>query len=176
MIVTVGGLPGTGTSTLCGILERKLGLAYVYAGQIFRQEAASRGLSLAELNELAQSDDSVDHALDERQIELLRTGNLILEGRMSGWLAHTNEIDALTVWVVCDEAERIRRLVERDGGHFEAQRKATAERVTQEQDRYRRYYGADVTDLSIYDLVLDSTDRTPAELAEEVLRAAGGEV
>jgi cytidylate kinase len=53
MIVTVGGLPGTGTSTLCRLLERELGLPYVYAGQIFRQEAAARGLSLAELNELA---------------------------------------------------------------------------------------------------------------------------
>ena len=176
MIVTVGGLPGTGTSTLCGILERELGLVYVYAGQIFRQEAASRGLSLGELNELAQSDPSVDTALDERQLDLLRTGNVILEGRMSGWLAHTNGVAALKVWVVCDEAERIRRLVKRDGGHFEAQRKATAERVAQEQDRYRRYYGANVNDPSIYDLVLDSTEASPAELAALVLGEANHQV
>jgi cytidylate kinase len=171
VIVTVGGLPGTGTSTLCGILERELQLAYVYAGQIFRQEAAERGLSLAELNELAQEDPTVDKALDERQLDLLRKGNVILEGRMSGWLAHRNQIPAVKVWVVCAEAERIRRLVERDGGHFEAQRQATAERVAQEQDRYRRYYGAEVGDESIYDLVLDSTSTSPADLAAEVLRA-----
>lgn len=176
MIVTVGGLPGTGTSTLCGILEKELGLPYVYAGQIFRQEAASRGLSLAELNELAQTDKSVDLALDKRQIELLRRGNLILEGRMAGWLSHRYEIVAIRVWVVCDEDERIRRLVERDGGDLEEQRRATAERVAQEQDRYRRYYDADVNDRSIYDLVLDSTGLSPPELAAEVLGAVRGTV
>jgi predicted cytidylate kinase len=176
VIVTVGGLPGTGTSTLCGILERELGLPYVYAGQIFRQEAASRGLSLGELNELAQSDKSVDLELDRRQVELLRTGNVILEGRMAGWLSYRYELAALRVWVVCDEEERIRRLVERDGGDPETQRVATAERVAQEQDRYRRYYDADVNDSSIYDLILDSTSRTPADLAAEVLGAVRGQV
>jgi CMP/dCMP kinase len=169
LIVTVGGLPGTGTSTLCRLLEPELGLPYVYAGQIFRQEAAARGMSLAELNELARHDDSVDHALDERQLELLRRGGLILEGRMSGWLAANNEIPAFKVWLTCDEDERIRRLTDRDGGDPAEQRRMTRERVAQEADRYRRYYGADPGDPSIYDLVLDSTQSSPPELAARVL-------
>jgi predicted cytidylate kinase len=169
MIVTVGGLPGTGTSTLCRLLERELGLPYVYAGQIFRQEAAARGLSLQELNELAQRDDSVDHALDDRQLELLRQGNVILEGRMSGCLAARNEIPAFKVWLEADEDERIRRLVDRDGGDFEEQRRLTRERVEQEADRYRRYYGAEVADPALYDLVMDSTAVEPAELVRRVL-------
>jgi CMP/dCMP kinase len=173
LIVTVGGLPGTGTSTLCRLLERELGLPYVYAGQIFRQEAAARGLSLQEMNELAQNDESVDRQLDERQLELLRKGNVILEGRMAGWLAHNNGIDALKVWIVCDEAERIRRLVDRDGGDPEEQRRMTEERVRLERDRYLRYYGVDTDDLSIYDLVLDSTATPPQTLVERVLEALG---
>ncbi|MGH7858857.1 MAG: AAA family ATPase, partial [Candidatus Binatia bacterium] len=131
MIVTVGGLPGTGTSTLCGLLEKELGLPYVYAGQIFRQEAAARGLTLAQLNELALSDETVDRALDRRQVELLQRGNVILEGRMSGWLAHRSGIPAFKVWVTCDEDEAVRRLVARDGGETSAQREAMRERVAQ---------------------------------------------
>jgi cytidylate kinase len=173
LIVTVGGLPGTGTSTLCRLLERELGLPYVYAGQIFRQEAAARGLSLAEMNELAGRDDRVDRGLDDRQVELLRTGNVILEGRMSGWLAAHAGIPAFKLWLVCEEDERIRRLVERDGGDFEAQREATRRRVAQEDDRYRRYYGADPNDPSLYDLVLDSNGAAPAELLGAVLEALG---
>ena len=133
---------------LCRLLERELGLPYVYAGQIFRQEAAARGLSLRELNELAGRDDTVDHALDDRQLELLRQGNVILEGRMSGWLAAHNDIPAFKVWLTCDEDERIRRLVDRDGGDLEEQRRMTRERVAQEGDRYRRFYGADPSDLA----------------------------
>lgn len=171
MIVTVGGLPGTGTSTLCGLLERDLGLPYIYTGQIFRLEAAERGLSLAELNELAARDESVDRALDDRQLELLEKGNVILEGRLSGWLAHHHGIEAFKVWVTCDEDECIRRLVARDGGDPETQARLTRERVEQEADRYRRYYGADLSELSIYDLVLDSTAVQPPALEERVLAA-----
>lgn len=171
MIVTVGGLPGTGTSTLCGLLEKELGLPYVYAGQIFRQQAASRGMTLAELNELSQHDPSVDRALDDRQLELMRQGNVILEGRLSGWLAHRNRIEAFKIWITCDEDERIRRLVARDGGEMETQRRLTRERVAQEMDRYRRYYGADLDDLGFYDLVVDSTATSPAELLRRVLES-----
>jgi len=169
LIVTVGGLPGTGTSTLCGLLERELGLPYVYAGQIFRQEAAARGLTLAELNELARHDEVVDRSLDDRQLELLRRGGVILEGRMSGWLAAHNEIPAFKVWLTCDEDVAIRRLVDRDGGDFEEQRRYTRERVAQEADRYKRYYGADPADEALYDLVLDSGGVEPPELVRRVL-------
>jgi predicted cytidylate kinase len=168
LTVTVGGLPGTGTSTLCKLLRERLGLPYTYAGHIFREEAGRRGLSLAEFGALCQKDPSIDAALDDRQIYLLRKGGLILEGRLSGWLAQRHRLPALKVWVRCDESERIRRIVDRDGGTLAAQADATWAREQSEQDRYRRYYGVDLGDLSFYDLVLDSTHMLPADLATKV--------
>lgn len=168
LTVTVGGLPGTGTSTLCSLLKDSLGLPYTYAGQIFREEATRRGMSLAEFGALCQKDPSIDAALDDRQIFLLRKGGLILEGRLSGWLAQRHRLPVLKVWVRCDEAERIRRIVDRDGGTLESQADATWAREQSEQDRYRRYYGVDLGDLSFYDLVLDSTHTLPAGLAAKV--------
>ncbi len=178
LTVTVGGLAGTGTSTLCRLLSAAFDLPYTYAGQLFRQEAARRGLSLAEFGALCQEDPAVDRSLDDRQLELLRQGGILLEGRMAGWLAEHNDVDAFTVWVVCDEDERMRRIAERDGGDREAQRRATLTREASEQARFLDYHGADLGDLSIYDLVLDSTDRSPDGLAREVaaaMRAAGVE-
>jgi predicted cytidylate kinase len=168
LTVTVGGLPGTGTSTLCRLLKDRLGLPYTYAGHIFREEAARRGMGLAEFGALCQKDPSIDAALDDRQIFLLKRGGLILEGRLSGWLAQRHRLPALKVWVRCDEAERIRRLVDRDGGTVESQADATWAREQSEQDRYRRYYGVDLGDLSFYDLVLDSTHLLPEALAAKV--------
>jgi CMP/dCMP kinase len=169
--LTVGGLPGTGTTTLCRLLERALQLPYIYAGQLFREEAVRRGMTLAEYNALAQTDENVDRELDVRQVELLRGGGVILEGRMSGWLAHRYEIPAFKTWVVCEEGERIRRLVERDGDDAATQAASMADRVAREADRYGRYYGADLSDLSIYDLVLDSTSTPPDALRDQVLQA-----
>lgn len=154
-------------------MEKSLGLPYIYAGQLFREEAANRGKTLAEFNAIAQDDDAVDRALDDRQLELLRGGGVIIEGRLAGWLAHRHGIPAFKVWVVCDESERIRRLVERDGGDRRTQEDLMNDRVRREADRYRRYYGADLGDTSFYDLVLDSTSTPPHELRDEILRLWG---
>lgn len=169
--VTVGGLPGTGTSTLCRLMQEQLKLPYIYAGALFREEAKRRGMSLAEFGLLCQKDPSIDEALDDRQIGLLRKGNLILEGRLSGWLAARHRIPAFKVWVTCDNKERLRRIVQRDGGDPDTQQRLTEAREASEADRYRRYYGADLNDLSRYDLVLDSTATPPEELARRVVDA-----
>lgn len=171
LTVTVGGLAGTGTSTLCRLLAARLDLPYTYAGSLFRQEAARRGLSLAEFGQLCQDDPSVDRSLDDRQLELLRAGGVLLEGRMAGWLAEHHRVDAFTVWVVCDEDVRMGRITERDGGDVEEQRARTRTREASEFARFADYHGADLTELSIYDLVLDSTDLAPTELADGVLEA-----
>ena len=178
LTVTVGGLAGTGTSTLCRLLAAHLDLPYAYAGSLFRQEAARRGLSLAEFGELCQRDPAVDRTLDDRQLALLRDGGVLLEGRMAGWLAEHHGVDAFTVWVVCEEDERMRRIAERDGGELEDQRGATLAREASEQARFLEYHGADLDDLAIYDLVLDSTSMAPTELVHAVvdaMRAAGVE-
>lgn len=171
--VTVSGLAGTGTSTLCRLLEPRLGVPYEYTGAIFRAEAAARGLSLAELNALGQRDPAVDRAIDDRQLALLRRGDVLLEGRMAGWLARHHGIAACTVWVVCDDEERVRRITERDGGDEATQLAVTRERERSELDRYRRWYGADITDRAGYDLVLDSTATPPHRLADAVVAVVG---
>lgn len=168
LTVTVGGLPGTGTSTLCRLLEIEFRLPHIYAGQIFREEAVHRGLTLAQFNELSQHDPAIDEALDERQLDYLRQGGLVLEGRLSGWLAHRYGIRAFKIWLVCSIDERVRRLVERDGGDSDTQRRMMEDRESRERDRYRRYYGVDLDDTSVYDLVVDSTSKAPEGLLEEV--------
>jgi cytidylate kinase len=98
---------------------------------------------------------------------------VILEGRLSGWLAHRHGIPAFKTWIVCELSERIRRLVERDGGDAETQLEAMRDREEREADRYGRYYGADLSDLSIYDVVIDSTNVPPEQLRDRVLDALG---
>lgn len=167
--ITIGGRAGTGTSTLARILQVRTGLPYVYGGQIFRDAAAARGLTLADFGRLCEEDPAVDRELDDRQVELLREGGLILESRLAGWLAHRNDLPAYKVWVVCDEAERIRRITARDGGDTATQTLRTGEREASERLRYHRYYDVDLDDLAPYDLVLDSTHTSAEDLADEVL-------
>ena len=86
MIVTVSGEIGAGKSTVARALAAALGLQYLSAGEVFREEARRRGVSLDELGRLAEADPAIDRALDAMQVERARAGNLLAEGRLSGWL------------------------------------------------------------------------------------------
>lgn len=171
--VTVSGVAGTGTSTLARLVAERLDLPMVSGGQIFRDAAADRGLSLADFGALCERDPEVDRTLDDRQVALLQDGGLVLESRLAGWLAHREGIAAVTVCLVCDEDERIRRIVDREGGSVEDQRLRTLEREASEAVRYASYYGFDLHSLEPYHLVVDSGRWVPDRLADIVLAAVG---
>ena len=59
-IVTIGGLPGSGKTTVAKILAEKLRLEYVNAGDIFRNLAAKKGLTLEEFGIFAENNPSVE--------------------------------------------------------------------------------------------------------------------
>ena len=155
------------------LLVERLGLERVDGGTLFRAMAADRGLTLAEFGLLCEQDDTIDRDLDDLLAARLVEGDVILESRLAGWLAHrSSEVDdALTVWVACDETERARRCAQRDGGTVASNLAANRERERTERDRYRSYYGIDIAEMSPYLLVLDSTELGPRELADRVVAA-----
>ena len=54
MIITIGGLAGTGTTTTAELLSEKLDIPYISAGFVFREMAAERGMSVLEFSEFAE--------------------------------------------------------------------------------------------------------------------------
>ena len=171
MLITISGTPGSGKTTVARILARALGVEHVYAGDFFRREAESRGLSLAAFNALAEADHSIDRALDEQMIEHARRGGSVLEGRLAGFFARQEGLDALKVYLTADDAVRARRVAEREGSDWRELVEANRARQTSDAKRYQEIYGFDLADISIYDLVLDTDARTPDDLAAQILEA-----
>jgi len=98
-IITVSGLPGSGTTSSCKLVTERLGWAYVNAGQIFRQLAEEAGVSLAEYGRRAEGDGNIDRQLDARMVESAgELGRVLLEGRLTGWMAHRHGLSAFKVW------------------------------------------------------------------------------
>lgn len=172
MLVTLSGLPGSGTSTAARLIAEALGLDHVDGGSIFRGLATEAGLSLADFALRAEADDQIDRTLDDRLIERARTGQVVLESRLAGWLAHRAGLPGLLVWIHCDDHERAARVANRDGGNVDAAYALNRAREASEALRYRRFYDVDITDLGLYDLVIDSTTITPAAVAEQVVGTA----
>ena len=160
MIITIGGLPGTGTSTVLIHLADSLNARAISAGEVFRHLAAEHGLSLSEFGELAEKDDDIDKQLDARQRYLAKEsgclGNpdnhLILEGRLTGRFVESD----LSVWLKAPIEIRCSRTAPRDNQSYEDALADTRIREACEAGRYMEYYGIDMSDLDCYDMVIDS--------------------
>jgi cytidylate kinase len=60
----------------------------------------------------------------------------------------------------------------REGVPVEQALADNAERQRVERARYLALYGIDIEDLSVYDLVLDSSELSPGELADRIVARA----
>lgn len=164
--ITISGTPGSGKSTVGRLLSEKIGLKYVYSGDIFRKVAKKYNMSLEEFGSYCETHKEVDKELDDYQLEILRNGNVIVEGRIAGWIAYRNNISALKVRLDADIETRARRIVNRESGDVEKRKQEMLSREKSEALRYKNYYNIDLKDTSIYDLVIDSADKTPDEIVD----------
>jgi len=172
LLVTISGLPGSGTSTVAARVARELGIERLDGGTVFRALAAARGVDLVEFSALAEGDPSIDLELDAQLATRARLGDIVLESRLAGWIATNEHLEAVRVWIECDGDVRAARVAAREGVPQEASRAANEAREASERHRYRDYYAIDIDDRSIYDLVLDSGTRTPDELTAVIVAAA----
>ena len=174
-LVTISGLPGSGTSTLCKTLASAMGWTHFDTGQVFRQLAVEAGATLQEYGYSAEADPDIDRQLDARMIELARqeTGGCVLEGRLMGWMAYRNHMSATKVWVKAEIETRVQRVSGRDGQSPEEAMAATRDREESERQRYAQHHDIDIGDLSIYDLVVASDEMGAEQLQTQVLIALG---
>ena len=172
MLITISGVPGSGKTTVARLLAARLGLPHIYAGDLYRKAAVERGVSLEEFNALSEKDHSIDRELDAKMAEYARRGNVILEGRLAGFIALQEGADALKVWLTASDEVRAKRVAQREGKDGTTVLQLNRTRQASDAKRYRVIYGFDLDDTSIYDVILDSDDQAPEALAEQILARA----
>ena len=170
-VVTISGMPGSGTTTAARLVVSATGFRYVNTGAIFREMAQERGVTLNEFGKLANENPEVDRELDDRQIALARAGKVLLEGRLAGYMVDGAGVRALKVWLAAPLDVRLTRVSGRDGQDLEVARKLSQEREEDERKRFIEFYGFDLGRTEVYDLVIDSSCHRPAEISRMIFRA-----
>ncbi|MFW9868240.1 MAG: (d)CMP kinase [Candidatus Thorarchaeota archaeon] len=159
-VITVGGLHGTGKSSVADAIAKKFNLRRMSAGVIFRQMAKERNLTLEEFSRVAAGNEDIDRLIDDKLREEAEKGNAVIDGQLAAWMAGENA--DLNILLTASVETRIRRISERDGTEFAYARRETITREGSEKARYLEYYGVDVSDHSIYDLIIN-TDKYELE-------------
>ena len=167
-VVALGGPPGSGKSTAGRRVAERLGLAYTSAGDVFRAEAARRGLDVEAFGRYAEAHTEVDRELD-RSMQALAAPGRLLDGRIQGILCRRAGTPVACVVVTADREERVRRVARRDGQSVSEASRRVEQREASERTRYREIYGIDL-DREPADLTVDSTE-VPADAVAERIRA-----
>lgn len=154
-VITVSGPHGTGKSTYAKALAEALNLRYVCAGELFRELAKERKMTLERFSKLAAEDPSIDRTIDERTKTEARKGGVVIDAQLAAWMV--KELATSKLLLVAPDAVRFRRISERDRTTVAEAEKETLIRESIQKERYRKYYGVDVSDLSIYDMKIDTS-------------------
>lgn len=152
MIVTIGGPIGSGKTTVAKAIAKRFGLRHISAGLIFREMASENGLSLEEFSKLAEKDDSFDKIVDQRQQEMAKDGNAVVDGRLSGAFIDSD----IKIWLTAPFDLRAQRVAKREEKELDTAKADMKKREQSEASRYRKLYNIDIGDLSRYDAVLNT--------------------
>ena len=162
--IAISGKSGCGNTTVSTLLSQKLGIKLI--NYTFRNLAAERGITLAQVIENAKTDDSYDIFVDTHQVELARKESCVLGSRLAIWML--KEAD-LKVYLLANDEIRAKRILNREGGNLDEIKAFTAMRDSEDSRRYKKLYNINNTDYSTADLVIDTADKNPEEIVELIV-------
>lgn len=174
MIITVSGTPGSGKSTIAELLAKKLKYLHYSEGEYARAMAEERGITIQQLNALAERDRSIDEELDDRTIRIAeREKDVVIDARLA-WHFIPDSFKVLLTVSPDVAAQRIfaaRRHDEPENATLRETKANVAKRLKSEIVRYAKRYGVDYTDPKHYDLVINTTNSAPEKIIQRILQA-----
>ena len=175
-IITIAGELGSGKSSTAKRIAQELGYEHFSSGDLFREVASERGLTVEEANILAEKEHSIDFAVDERLKALAERSDVVIDSRLAfHWipasfkvfLALDPEVAAARIYKQIQEEGR----VSENGGSVDEILRSIVARRESERKRYQSLYGVDTLDLSEFDLVIDTATAPLEEVATQTLTA-----
>lgn len=173
-IISIAGELASGKGAVSNVLTEKLDYGIYRNGEYFRKLAKEMGMDVTTFNEYVKSHPEIDIQIEKSATEYAKEhDNFIIDARL-GWYA-VPESFKVYLTVDIDEAARRafndeKRKSTENFSTLEEQKADLIKRYTLENERYFKLYNVHKEDLSNYDLVLDTTNFTPDEVAKIILK------
>ena len=171
--ITISGHPGSGTSTLVNLLCESKNWTSLNGGELFRQEAKRRNMSLADFGQLCKDNLDVDRELDALlKDQMLRSDEQapsVVESRLAGWWAYQLKLNIPRIWLEVDEMERAHRVQSREGGDVVNILEASKKRADVDAQRFLELYQLLPEHEEPYTHRINATSLNPQEVLALVL-------
>ena len=162
---------GSGKSTVSKLLCEQLHYDYVHTGKIQREIADKYRMTTLELNQYAETHPEIDEEIDATFKSLNDASDLIVDSRLA-WFFLPNSFKVFLQTDLIVSAKRIsgddRRKNEKYASIEEAANDILA-RKESENKRYMELYGANCSDLTNFNLVIDTSHITPEKVADMII-------
>ena len=172
--ITLTGDLGSGKSAVSALLCESTGFKYLSTGQIQRKLAAEMGIDTLEMNRRADTDPSIDERIDGVFVSLNDDPDgYVVDSRLAWFFIKKS----LRVYLKVDTEIAARRILQdpkRKSEQYSSVEEAVEKiraRKASENARFLIKYGADCADMEQFDVVIDTTYRTPQEVAFIILAA-----
>ena len=175
-IITIAGKPGSGKSSAAKNVAEQLSYTHYSSGDFFRSVANERGVSVTELNKIAETDPQIDIDVDEKNRSLNNETELVVDSRTAfHWVP-----DSFKVYLDIDPDVAICRIMQDLAVNADRQKSEEAykdleeakermvTRYDSENKRYQDLYQLDPSQHANYDLVIDTG--IPENNLEEVVQ------
>ncbi len=165
LTITISGFSSSGKSTVGKALAEEFDLEHVSAGTFFRKWAKEEGLTIEQFCEKRTEEDDIK--LDKATLRRGLKGNVVLDGRLTGWVLGDHA--DLRIWIGSPRDFRAKLMALREEWSFEKANEELVKRDNADKKAYKKAYGIDLED-DIYDIVIENTFSTPEELQKEAIK------
>ena len=173
MIISIGGLSGSGKSSIAQKIADRLNYSYYDMGSLRRHMAIEQGLTLAELNKQGETNPESDLIVDRYQEKLGKTSDNFVIASRASWhfIPH-----AIKIFLTVDIEEGARRIMndhihQAQGEIFSSLDEAIkAYKIKNESDifRLKKYFNIDVYNKDNFDFYLDTTHLNQEQVFQAV--------
>ena len=174
MLISITGRLGSGKSTICNLLKDNYGYQIYSTGAVQREYARAHGLTTLELNQRMKEHPNLDAELDNTVTKISierKDENLIFDSRMAWHFAK----GTFKIFLTIEPTEAAKRVMANQRGDEEkyATEEEACEKLIErsrvERARFMNIYGVDYYDYNNFDLVIDTTEKTPDEILGIIL-------
>lgn len=165
--IAISGDISTGKTTLAKNLAEKLNWTHLHAGEYFRNWHKLHNLPLDQTEQIPQEEDrGVDF---DYQKMMSSEERIVFESHLAGWLAKDLK-DVFKILCTTNFNVSMERAAKRDGVSVEQAQKNAKLRSDALARKFKKLYGVkNHLDPKYFDLVIDTTNKTPEEVLEIVL-------